>query len=192
MPLQAVDLARALAEPLARQTHPERPFSGRRAAVLMLLYDRDAHAHLLLTKRSARLSAHPGQVSLPGGMREPEDRSLMVTALRETQEEVGIPPERVRIIGRLDDVHTVATDFLVRPFIGLATGPVRPTPASDEVDRVMEVPVDEILDIDRRLPEGLAVATTRYPLDGEDVWGATARMLRLFAAIARGALAERR
>lgn len=162
---------------------------GRRAAVLIVLYDRGGSAHLLLTKRSAHLPSHPGQVSLPGGAAEPGDPSLMHTALRETHEELAIPPDRVRVLGRLDDVDTIATGFLIRPYVAVATGPLTPVPSDGEVARVIEASVDEILAIDAGLPADAGYALVRYPLDGEDVWGATARILRSFARVARCALA---
>jgi 8-oxo-dGTP pyrophosphatase MutT (NUDIX family) len=188
-PLSTGALARALAGPLSRRAHRDISVHGRRAAVLMLLYDRAGEAHLLLTKRSEHLPSHPGQVSLPGGVRETSDASLMHTALRETHEEVGIAPDRVRVLGRLDDVNTMATGFLIRPFIATADASVTPVPADDEVARVMEIPVSEILRVDAALPHDAGIATMRYPLDGEDVWGATARILRTFSAVARCALA---
>lgn len=191
-PLSADDLARAMARSLARRAHRDIDVGGRRAAVLMLLFDRAGEAHLLLTKRAEHLPSHPGQISLPGGVREDSDPSLMHTALRETHEEVGIAPDRVRVLGRLDDVDTIATGFLIRPFVATADGPLAPVPADDEVARVMEVPVAEILRVDALLPADAGIATMRYPLDGEDVWGATARILRTFSAVARCALAGAR
>jgi 8-oxo-dGTP pyrophosphatase MutT (NUDIX family) len=161
---------------------------GRRAAVLLLLFDRDDEAHMLLTKRSDELPSHPGQVSLPGGVRDPADPSLAATALREAEEEVGVDPEGVRLLGRLDDVNTIASGFLVRPFVAEATTAVRPVPRQAEVARVLEVPVGQILRIDAGLPADAGIRTLRYPLAGEDVWGATARILRTFCGVARDAL----
>lgn len=183
-----VDLVRALEGSLAQRAPIDIADGGRRAAVMLVLYDRAGQAHLLLTKRAAGLSSHPGQVSLPGGSHEPGDPDLMTTALRETHEEVGIPPAALRVIGRLDDVNTRVSGFLVRPFVAYAEDAPAPVPADAEVARVMEVPVGAILAIDAVLPEAAGIATLRYPLDGEDVWGATARILRTFAALSRDAL----
>lgn len=163
---------------------------GRAAAVLLLLYDRGDHPHIILTKRTTTLPAHPGQVSLPGGQRDPQDRDLRVTALRETQEELGIDPTSIEIVGDLDDVATFQSRFIVTPVVGVlrATPETHPNPA--EIDRVMEVPVADILALDAALPAEPSLRELRYPLDGEDVWGATARILRGFAAVARSALAD--
>lgn len=158
---------------------------GRHAAVLITLFDLGGEAHLLLTKRASHLPSHPGQISLPGGMREPEDPSLMHTALRETQEEVGLSPDRLRVLGRLGEVNTIASGFLVRPFVAVTHDDIEPVAADGEVARIIRVPVREVLEIDRTLPDDAGIARLRYPLDGEDVWGATARILRLFCRVAR-------
>lgn len=182
-------LGRALEAALAARRARDLDDPGRRAAVLLLLYDRTDEAHLLLTKRADHLPSHPGQISLPGGGRDPGDADLMDTALRETEEEVGIGRDEVRVIGRLDDVNTMGTGFIIRPYVGVADTAPTPRPADAEVARIMEVPVAEILQVDAGLPPGAGVALMRYPLDGEDVWGATARILRTFSEVARRALA---
>lgn len=182
-------LGPVLAAALARRAPRDLADPGRRAAVLLLLYDRLGEAHLLLTKRSDHLPSHPGQVSLPGGGCEPRDRDLMHTALRETEEEVGIDRAQVRVIGRLDDVNTMGTGFIIRPYVGVADTAPTPRPADAEVARIIEVPVAEVLQVDAGLPPNAGIALMRYPLDGEDVWGATARILRTFSDVARSALA---
>ena len=164
--------------------------AGRPAAVLLVLYDRDERPHIILTKRATDLPAHPGQVSLPGGQRDPEDRDLRTTALRETFEELGIDPAAVAIVGELDDVATFQSQFIVTPVVGVLDATPQPQPNPGEIARVLEIPVAEILAIDVALPPQPSLRELRYPLDGEDVWGATARILRDFAAIARDATAD--
>jgi 8-oxo-dGTP pyrophosphatase MutT (NUDIX family) len=155
--------------------------------VLLPLFDVDRHPHVLLTRRADTLPLHRGQVSLPGGRWEEADGTLTMTALRETHEEVGIPPDAVQVVGLLDDVHTMVTGYVVTPVVGLLAE--RPVPEPNpEVGRVMEVPLGEILAIDAVLPADAGVAELRYPVAGEDVWGATARILRGFAAVVRAAL----
>lgn len=164
------------------------PSSSRRAAVLVLLFDHDDHARFVLTRRTDVLAHHPGQISLPGGAMEPGDASLAVTALRETYEEVGIHPDRVSLVGRLPDVHTAVSDFLVTPIIGFHDG----TPDMDaepmEIARIFTPTVRALVAADERLPEEPTIATLRYPLCGEDVWGATARILRATSAVIREAM----
>lgn len=187
--VRAAELAQLLRDPLATRTPRLMPPGPRRAAVLLLLLDVGGAAHLVLTKRSDTLALHRGQVSLPGGGWEPADADLGVTALRETEEEIGVPAGEVDLLGRIDDVETRVTSYVVAPYVGLHTGTAQPY-AKDpvEVARVMHVPVAGILEIDGRIPPDAGVATLRYPLDGEDVWGATARILRDFMVVLRTAL----
>lgn len=189
-PLAAQALIDLLREPLATRVPVLAPERGRPAAVLILVYDLNETAHIVLTKRSAELSSHGGQISLPGGRPEAEDSDLAATALRETSEEVGVPPREVRVVGRLDDVETRATSYVVSPFVGHLVGASRPA-AHDplEVARVIDVSVLDVLAADARIPPDAGVARLRYPLHGEDVWGATARILRGFAHVVRAALA---
>ncbi|MGI9538970.1 MAG: NUDIX hydrolase [Miltoncostaeaceae bacterium] len=181
------ELARALGAELKDRPARIIPGAGRRAAVLLALYDREGETHLILTKRSHEI-AHPGQVSLPGGRFEASDLTLKHTALRETEEEIGIPASRPRVLGRLDDVETMVSGFVVSPFVGLLVGDITLRPDDHEVARIMQVPVGRIIEHDALLPHDAGVADLRYPLDGEDVWGATARILRLFSRAARRAL----
>jgi 8-oxo-dGTP pyrophosphatase MutT (NUDIX family) len=166
--------------------------SSRRAAVLIALYDRGGAPHIVLTKRAETLPHHSGQVSLPGGRRDPEDADLRATAVRESFEELGIEPASVRVVGRLDDVHARGSDHIIAPFVGVLTGALVPLPNAGEVSRVLEVSLEDVLAADALLPPdpGLDVATLRYPLLGEDVWGATARILRRFARLTRCALGQ--
>lgn len=161
---------------------------GRESAVLVLIYDRGGAPHLVLTKRTDTLEHHPGQVSLPGGRPDPEDVDLAATALRETHEELGVAPESVRVIGRLQDVPTMASGFVISPFVGVSGRPLHPVPSEHEIARVLEIPILTLLEADAALPTSPDILTLRYPLDGEDVWGATARILRGFAAVVRRAL----
>jgi 8-oxo-dGTP pyrophosphatase MutT (NUDIX family) len=156
--------------------------------VLILLYDRANGPHFVLTKRTETLEHHPGQISLPGGRWDAEDRDLAATALRETHEELGIEPRSVRLVGRLDDVLTMVSGFVVAPFIGVSQTPVQPVPSAMEIARVLEVPLGALLDADDALPANPDIVSLRYPLLDEDVWGATARILSAFSGVVRAAL----
>ncbi len=182
------DLGDRFVDLLAARDRTEGPASGRPAAVLIPLFDRDNQPHIFLTKRASNLSEHPGQISLPGGRRDPDDHDITTTALREAHEELGIPPHAVTVLGSLDDVQTYQSSFTVTPVVGVL--PTRPTivPNPKEIARVMEVSLAEILAIDEGLPANASVAELRYPLDGEDVWGATARILRALCALTRDAI----
>ena len=184
----AWDLAARIRPILARI--PVDPPTGDepRAAVLILLYDRDGVPHLVLTKRTDTLVHHPGQISLPGGRWETEDGDLGTTALRETHEELGVSPDAVRLVGRLADERTMVSGFVVAPYVGVSVEALHPVPCEREIARVLEVPLDALLAADAALPEALDVVTLRYPLQDEDVWGATARILHDFSGVVRAAL----
>lgn len=187
LPSAAV-LAAMLADTLGGRERVVSRDPGRRAAVLLPIFDVDGHPHVLLTKRAETLPLHRGQVSLPGGRWEEEDGSLTTTALRETHEEVGIPPSAVQVVGLLDDVNTMVTGYIVTPVVGLLPERPVPVPNPAEIGRVMEVPLGVILAIDATIPDRAGVPELRYPVGGEDVWGATARILRGFVQVTREAL----
>ncbi len=187
--LSTAQIAPPIRRALAARTPLLLPDVGRRAAVLVLLHDLDGTAHLTLTKRSEQLALHGGQISLPGGRREAHDVDLAATALRETSEEVGVAAADVELLGRLDDVETMASGYRVSPYVGRIVGDARPSVRDRfEVARVMEIPLSALVDADALVPRDAGVRTLRYPLDGEDVWGATARILRDFVDVVRRAL----
>lgn len=169
---------------------PVDPLTGDepRAAVLILLYDRDGAPHLVLTKRTDTLVHHPGQISLPGGRWEAEDGDLGTTALRETQEELGVSADAVRLVGRLDNERTMVSGFVVAPYVGVSIEALHPVPCEREIARVLEIPLDALLAADAALPGAPDILTLRYPLQDEDVWGATARILHAFSGVVRAAL----
>lgn len=164
------------------------------AAVLVPLVMRD-RASVLLTQRTAHLKKHAGQISFPGGRAEPEDPDAVATALREAQEEVGLAPQRVEVLGTLP-TYTTGTGFIVTPVVGLITPEVdehpllhvRPDPG--EVDDVFEVPMDFLMDPRHHQRRALDVPGHRLEFfsmpwsPGPDkeyfIWGATAAMLRNF------------
>lgn len=185
----ATRLAAGVGAVLEGMPHEAAVAPGRESAVLILLYDRDDVPHLVLTKRTDTLEHHPGQVSLPGGRPDPADGDLAMTALRETHEELGVAPESVRVVGRLPDVPTMASGFVISPFVGVSDAPLRPVPSEREIARVLEVPVVALLAADALLPATPDILSLRYPFDGEDVWGATARILRVFSGVVREAVA---
>jgi 8-oxo-dGTP pyrophosphatase MutT (NUDIX family) len=151
------------------------------AAVLVPLVNRGHGLQLLLTQRSETLPDHPGQISFPGGRLEPRDASHAAAALRETQEEIGLAPSRVRVLGQLATYETVS-GYEVRPIVGWVEPPFDLTPDPLEVADVFEVPLEFILDpanhrrnyrmIGERRRDYWAIPWTR-----RYIWGATAAML---------------
>jgi 8-oxo-dGTP pyrophosphatase MutT (NUDIX family) len=136
--------------------------------------------HVVLTRRRADLRRHAGEISFPGGRRDPEDADLRQTALREAEEEIGLPRETVEPLGELPAISTFATGYLIHPFVGLIPAPQRWRLSPREVDAVLELPLQEIehsrtrTQLERR---GFTFETDAYMLDGNLIWGATFRIL---------------
>ena len=162
--------------------------ADKRAAVLAPVLTREGDAYVLFTKRAEHLGEHPGQMSFPGGSREPEDGCLEVTALREADEEIGLDPSAAHVVGRLDDIRTI-TRYSVRPFVGRI--PDRDyLPSDEEVAEIVTLPVSELTDLDnyesehRDHPHYGEIRLHFFYVDGYTVWGATARMLVQFLELA--------
>jgi 8-oxo-dGTP pyrophosphatase MutT (NUDIX family) len=153
------------------------------SAVLAALFERDGETRVLLTRRSARLRSHSHQVAFPGG-RLDDGETAMEAALRETEEEVGLPRERVRIVGQLESLTTVVSSSSITPYIGIVEGELPElTPSPREVERIFDVSLSELTLPDCYHEEIWDFADGTFPVwffDVEDdtVWGATARMLR--------------
>jgi 8-oxo-dGTP pyrophosphatase MutT (NUDIX family) len=153
----------------------------RQAAVVAPVLERDGTPHLLFTKRADHLGEHPGQMSFPGGGREPSDADLTATALREAHEEIGLDPTEADVVGRLDDIQTV-TSYSVRPFV--ARVPDRPySPDEREVAEIVVLSVADLTDREnyeserRDHPHYGDIRLHFFHVDGYTVWGATGRML---------------
>jgi 8-oxo-dGTP pyrophosphatase MutT (NUDIX family) len=155
--------------------------AGQQAAVLAPILYRDGEEYVLFTRRADHLGEHPGQMSFPGGSREPEDADLRATALREADEEIGLRATETSVVGRLDDIRTV-TDYSVRPFV--AEVPDRSyDPDEREVAEVVALSVAELTDLDNYESERREHPTYGprrihfFHVDGYTVWGATGVML---------------
>ena|SRR5687768_2421123 len=151
------------------------------AAVLIPVVAHPGGLTVLFTQRTTQLRSHSGQVSFPGGRAEPGDASAEFTALREAEEEIGLPAAKVEILGRLPDYRT-RTGFRVTPVIGLVTPPLELNPDPREVDEVFEVPLDFLLDAGNRQRrtrefQGQTVGYFVFEYGGHTIWGATAGML---------------
>jgi 8-oxo-dGTP pyrophosphatase MutT (NUDIX family) len=165
-----------------RQRPPELPGRPRQGGVLVLNYLRDGRNYLVLTKRRDDLNSHAGQVSFPGGRRE-DGESLRTTALREAQEEVGVDPTAVQILGELSSLYIPPTDYEVHPFVAwYESGRPVFVPQVDEVAEILEVPLSHLQDPVNQAWEtwelrGYAVRVPFFVVQGYKVWGATAIML---------------
>lgn len=161
------------------------------AAVLVPLFKQHESVKVLLTKRSEFVEHHKGEISFPGGKLDDSDSDFLSCALRETWEEIGVSPKDVNILGELDDFYTVATGFLVVPFVGFIPYPYPFQTSHREIDELLGVPLDIFLD-PRRRQESTIVLDRRplsiisYQWEGHTIWGATARILQHFSEIILG------
>lgn len=162
------------------------PEDARQSAVMALLYPVQHELNLLLIKRVEDGKPHSGQISFPGGRRDPEDESLQITALRETYEEVGIRADKIEIIGSLSSLYIPVSNSNVFPFVGFADNKPELNICADEVQYTMEVPIKKLFDpgiktVRHITPSAFPEITIEAPsyLWDEDhiIWGATAMMI---------------
>jgi 8-oxo-dGTP pyrophosphatase MutT (NUDIX family) len=167
------------------QARPDRPASKEPvpAAVLVPLFIAAdlSDPHVVLTKRRADLRRHAGEISFPGGRKDPGDADLSTTALREAEEEIGLPRAQVEILGALPTTSTFVTNYVIHPFVATIPAGLAWRLSAKEVEQVLELSLAGIraaqttTTIERR---GIAFETDAYVLDGHVIWGATARILQ--------------
>ena len=162
------------------------------SAVLILLYEENGVICFTLTERTQTVEHHRGQISLPGGARE-ADEKLSSTAIRETQEEIGIYADDVGIIGALSPLFVPVTGFIINPFVGIINANFEQQPAPEEVETVISVHVNELLNDDNELQEkrnlrGYDMNIPYFLLSGHKVWGATAMILSEFKTVLKEAM----
>lgn len=166
----------------ARRIVPPGPLV--RAAVLVPIVDH-GEAFLVFAQRTDRVGQHAGQISFPGGRIDPDDRDELHAALREAEEEVGLARTLVEPLGMLDDTETVATQFVITPWVGVVDGPVVWQPDGHEIEKVIEVPVSALLAegcfrVESWERDGVARDVYFYEYQGTTIWGATARILKQY------------
>ena len=151
------------------------------AGVMVLLTHRDGEYWIILNRRTMTVKHHKGEISFPGGGKDVADRDLLFTALRETQEEMGINPEEVEVLGKID-VTPTQTGFLIWPFVGIIDHPYKFSLSKSEVESVLEIPLSSLFSINYRCDEikplkDQVQKVPIYSFDGNVVYGATARIL---------------
>ena len=166
------------------------------AAVLLPLYKKQGEYHILLTRRTQKVEHHKGQISFPGGARQEDDEGLMDTALRETFEEIGVCPEDVEVLGELDNMGTLTSNYLVTPFVGIIPYPYELRVNCDEIDELVEVPLSALADKRNHreevyVIEGIKFKATMFDYRGHVIWGATARILEQFLDLLLPIFSER-
>lgn len=181
-------------EELGMQSAP--PADVKIAAVLLLLFPQQDNWHLTLIQRTVnQQDRHSGQISFPGGRYEDTDGTLANAALREAHEELGLPPERVRLVGRLTELYIPVSNFVVHPFVGLIQDGGAPafTPQPGEVATILTPPLNLFLTDDTRkmtdmtIAEGITLRNVPYfEVESRVLWGATAMMLNEFLEVLVG------
>ena len=171
------------------------------AAVLLLFYMKGGQHCILFNKRSETVEHHKGEISFPGGAKDPEDEDFMATALREAEEEMGITPEDVTVLGQLDDVAT-RSQYGVKVFVGTISYPYSFRPSADEIAEVLEVPFDFLaspqnLRHEVRWPASIGQGGKPEPgysyVYGEHlIWGATAKIVHQFVELVNDTRAKAR
>ncbi len=174
----ADQLSKVLLEPAAASRLEVR---GRtHAGVLVPLYCDDGRVYAVLTRRRDDLRRHPGEISFPGGRRDDTDPDLLATALREAEEEIGLAPSGVRVLGALQPTPTIATGYAIYPFVGLIAPGMAWTLSAREVAEVLELALDDLqagYGRRRLLRRGVPIRTDTYVVGDDLIWGATARIL---------------
>ncbi len=156
--------------------------------MLVPIFLKNGEYHLLLTKRTEKVRDHKGQISFPGGSCHKTDRTPLDTALRETAEEIGLPADAVEVIGKLDDVVTVASNYLVSPFVAFIRYPYDFKLQEFEVQELVEVPISTLAGRECLCQKPEIVPLKEYPglhyhYGDRVIWGATARILSQFLEI---------
>ena len=157
----------------------------RPASVLIPVQMVAGHAQLILTKRSARLKHHPGQIAFPGGKQDEGDANPAAAALREAHEEIGLPPGLVQVLGELP-THETVTGYVMTPVLGFVRDSFDEQPEAGEVDEIFRVPLDHVINpanfrVEARRWQGRRRYYYAVPFGPYYIWGATARILRALA-----------
>lgn len=187
--LSEAEIRTRLAAHPAQVITPPTGVYWRRASVLVPLLRVEDQWHLLFIRRTQQVSDHKGQVAFPGGAAEPTDRDAVDTALREAEEEIGLPPSGVDILGRMSDYFTIS-NYLISPVVGLIRQPFIPQLSLDEVERVFSIPLSWLArrgNYEEKLytrPNGSQEMVIFFSLfDQELLWGITARITVNFLTI---------
>lgn len=156
----------------------------KRAGILLLLFEEQGILHFLLTKRTEDVEHHKGQISFPGGSVDAGDVDIVATALRETEEEIGLKKDLVQVFGLFDD-QWVPSGFVITPVVAFLPSLPPLYPNKEEVAEIIRIPVSFFLDkknerMEQRHRNGVSVDVYFYKYNSHEVWGATAAIIRAF------------
>jgi len=187
LPGPAVQLRMALDPRPGHRAYYEVEETCLKAGVLVLLYEKEGRLCLLLTRRTEQVLHHRGQISFPGGEQHPGE-SLESTALRETEEELGLDLGAVRLLGKLTPLYVPPSNYCIYPTVAFLPGAPAFRPQPDEVAQIIELPVSDLSDPENRRREAWtigdrAVNVPFYEFLGHKIWGATAMVLAEFLAL---------
>lgn len=182
---QAIMAPRPIDERRFRED-PEKP--AKLGGVMVLLYQDGGDIRIPLMKRPTYNGAHSGQVSLPGGKLEKGDANLTITALRETEEEIGIERNSIEVLGNLSEMFIVASNFKVFPTVGVIHEAPKFIPDSKEVERIYTPSINELMNLSKRKVKTMhfppyTIQSPYFDVEGEVVWGATAMILGEFLEV---------
>ena len=157
------------------------------SAVLIPLFKKDGEYHILFTRRSENVEYHKGEISFPGGAIDPDDKDALHTALREGAEEIGLDPHDVTILGRLDDIRTKTTRFIITPFVGIIPYPYPFQVNADEIAGLIFAPMRSLAEecsfpasAETGEKEKVTAPWPYFCFQDNIIWGATARILKQF------------
>ncbi|MBF0279546.1 MAG: CoA pyrophosphatase [SAR324 cluster bacterium] len=179
-------MLKILRHQLSQYSPPENQHTRQRASVLIPIFEKESRLHFLLTRRSSKLRSHSGQVSFPGGKRDESDQHDLDTALREAHEEIGLLPDSVAILGKIDQI--LSRNFLlVSPYVGMIPSNFVPQPNEFEIESVFHVPLDFFMKEGHHF---LQEYQTKRPYfvhhfyyKDYDIWGLTAQLILRFLEI---------
>ena len=148
-----------------------------------MLFEREGEPWMVFTKRTQHVAHHKGEISFPGGSRDDDDADIERTAIRETVEELGVDPEIITIVGRLDEIPTYVTGYNVSPVVAVIPEQHSYHPSAAEIDEVIELPVAELVKVGRLdviVRRGFPIETNVFSTRGHFIWGLTGAILRQF------------